>query len=74
MPALDPAPNTPATLSQPMCRASCGDFGFNGLIYTDSMGMAGVTQLYTRRAAVRAFKAGNDIVLTRRTMGRRSRD
>jgi beta-N-acetylhexosaminidase len=38
--------------------------GFGGLIYTDSMQMAGVNQLYgPGEAAVRAIKAGNDIVL-----------
>jgi beta-N-acetylhexosaminidase len=65
MPALDPSPNTPTTLSQPIVSGVLRhDLGFNGLIYTDSMGMAGVTQLYKPGdAAVRAFKAGNDIVL-----------
>jgi hypothetical protein len=38
--------------------------GFEGIVYTDSMGMAGVTALYKPGdAAVRAIKAGNDIVL-----------
>ena len=65
MPALDPAPNTPTTLSQPIVSGVLRrELGFDGLIYTDSMGMAGVTQLYTPGdAAVRAIKAGNDVVL-----------
>jgi len=65
MPALDPSPNTPTTLSRLIVSGVLRrDFGFDGLVYTDSMGMAGVTQLYTPgEAAVRAFKAGNDIVL-----------
>jgi beta-N-acetylhexosaminidase len=65
MPALDPAPNTPTTLSKPIVSGVLRhDLGFNGLVYTDSMGMAGVTALYTPgEAAVRALKAGNDIVL-----------
>jgi beta-N-acetylhexosaminidase len=65
MPALDPAPNTPSTLSQPIVSGVLRhDLGFEGLIYTDSMGMAGVTQLYKPgEAAVRAIKAGNDLVL-----------
>jgi len=65
MPALDPAPNTPTTLSQPIVSGILRhDLGFTGLIYTDSMGMAGVTQLYKPgEAAVRAIKAGNDVVL-----------
>lgn len=65
MPALDPAPNTPTTLSAPIVTGVLRkEMGFSGLIYTDSMGMAGVTQLYKPgEAAVRAIKAGNDIVL-----------
>ena len=65
MPALDPAPNTPTTLSQPIVSGVLRkEMGFDGLIYTDSMGMAGVAALYKPgEAAVRAVKAGNDVVL-----------
>src|ERR1051326_4086944 len=65
MPALDPAPNTPTTLSQPIVSGVLRrEMGFGGLIYTDSMGMAGVAALYKPGdAAVRAIKAGNDVVL-----------
>ena len=65
MPALDPAPNTPTTLSRPIVSGVLRhDLGFDGLIYTDSMGMAGVTQLHKPgEAAVLAIKAGNDVVL-----------
>jgi len=65
MPSLDAAPDTPSTLSEPVVSGVLRrDLGFQGLIYTDSMGMAGVTKLYTPgAAAVRAIKAGNDIVL-----------
>jgi beta-N-acetylhexosaminidase len=65
MPALDPTPNTPTTLSEPIVSGVLRrEMGFDGLIYTDSMGMAGVTQLYKPgEAAVRAVKAGNDVVL-----------
>ena len=65
MPALDPSPNTPTTLSQPIVSGVLRrEMGFDGIIYTDSMGMAGVTALYKPGdAAVRAIKAGNDIVL-----------
>jgi beta-N-acetylhexosaminidase len=65
MPALDPSPNTPTTLSQPIVTGVLRrEMGFEGIIYTDSMGMAGVTALYKPGdAAVRAIKAGNDIVL-----------
>jgi len=65
MPALDPAPNTPTTLSRPIVSGVLrGELGFNGLVYTDAMGMAGVAALFTPgAAAVRAIKAGNDVVL-----------
>ena len=65
MPALDPSPNTPTTLSETIVSGVLRrEMGFTGLIYTDSMGMAGVTALYKPGdAAVRAIKAGNDIVL-----------
>ena len=65
MPSLDPSPNTPTTLSRPIVSGVLRrDLGFGGLIYTDSMGMAGVTKLYSAgEAAVRAIEAGNDIVL-----------
>jgi beta-N-acetylhexosaminidase len=65
MPALDPAPNTPTTLSQPIVQGLLRrDLGFGGLIYTDSMGMAGVAAIYSPgEAAVRAVAAGNDVVL-----------
>ncbi len=65
MPALDPSPNTPTTLSQPIVQGLLRkDLGFSGLVYTDSMGMAGVSAIYPPgEAAVRAVAAGNDIVL-----------
>jgi beta-N-acetylhexosaminidase len=65
LPALDPAPNTPTTLSAPIVQGLLRkELGFDGLIYTDSMGMAGVAALYTPgEAAVRAVKAGNDVIL-----------
>jgi len=65
MPALDPSPNTPTTLSQAIVTGVLRrEMGFDGIVYTDSMGMAGVAALYTPgAAAVRAIKAGNDVVL-----------
>ena len=65
MPAIDPQPDTPSTLSQ---QAVSGvlrqEMSFDGLIYTDSMGMKAVAQMLPPgEAAVRAVKAGNDIVL-----------
>jgi beta-N-acetylhexosaminidase len=65
MPALDPAPNTPTTLSRPIVTGVLrNELRFGGLIYTDSMQMAGVTAMYSAgEAAVRAVEAGNDVVL-----------
>ena len=65
MPALDPTPSTPTTLSEPIVTGLLRkELGFKGLIYTDSMGMEGVTrQLAPGPAAVRAIKAGNDVIL-----------
>ena len=65
MPAFDPAPGTPTTLSRPIVNGVLReDLGFRGLIYTDSMGMQGVTEMYgPGEAAVLAVAAGNDVVL-----------
>ncbi|MGH9314716.1 MAG: glycoside hydrolase family 3 protein [Vicinamibacterales bacterium] len=65
MPALDPSKGIPTTLSRPIVSGLLRDeIGFRGLIYTDSMGMQGVTaQFSPGDAAVRAIKAGNDVVL-----------
>ena len=65
LPELDPTPKTPTTLSGPIIQGLLRkDLGFDGLIYTDSMGMAGVAAIYSpAEAAVRAIKAGNDVIL-----------
>jgi beta-N-acetylhexosaminidase len=65
MPALDSAPNTPTTLSEPIVTGLLRkELRFDGLVYTDSMQMAGVTAMYSPgEAAVRAIAAGNDVVL-----------
>jgi beta-N-acetylhexosaminidase len=65
LPQLDPTPKTPTTLSAPIVQGLLRkDLGFQGLIYTDSMGMAGVSAIYSPgEAAVRAVKAGNDVIL-----------
>jgi beta-N-acetylhexosaminidase len=65
LPALDPAEFSPATLSQPIVTGLLrGEMKFDGLIYTDSMGMDAVARRFgPAEAAVRAIKAGNDIVL-----------
>jgi beta-N-acetylhexosaminidase len=65
VPALDPTPGLPATLSPPILTDLLRKkMGFHGLIVTDAMGMGGVTRHFSpREAALRAVKAGVDMVL-----------
>ena len=65
LPALDASEFSPATLSQPIVTGLLrGQLKFDGLIYTDSMGMDAVARrMPPGEAAARAIKAGNDIVL-----------
>jgi beta-N-acetylhexosaminidase len=65
VPALEPKPNTPATLSRRILRGVLREeLKFRGLIITDAMEMGGVTSLYPPgEAAVRAVEAGADVVL-----------
>lgn len=65
MPAFDATPDTPTTLSEPIVSGVLRkELAFRGLIYTDSMGMQGVTAMHQPgEAAVRAVLAGNDVVL-----------
>jgi beta-N-acetylhexosaminidase len=57
--------NLPATLSQKVLTGVLrGELGFGGVIFTDAMNMKGVAAHYPEgEAAVRAIKAGADIVL-----------
>lgn len=67
VPALDPDPNhvattSPAIVSDLLKR----QLGFQGIVVTDALDMAGLTRLYSNnigRAAVDAFKAGSDLLL-----------
>lgn len=65
LPALDPTPDTPATLSPLIITGLLREeIGFDGLIVTDAMGMGGVTTLYCpEEAALKAVQAGVDIIL-----------
>ena len=65
LPALDAAEFSPATLSQAIVTGLLREqMNFEGLVVTDSMGMDAVSgRLSPGDAAVRAIKAGNDIVL-----------
>jgi len=65
IPAIDPTPNLPATLSKPIITDYLREkMGFKGLIVSDSMGMGGITTLYAQDlAAAMAVEAGVDIIL-----------
>jgi beta-N-acetylhexosaminidase len=65
VPALEPTPNLPATLSPAILTDLLRKkLGFKGLIVTDAMEMAGVTNAYSpEEAALRAILAGVDMVL-----------
>ena len=66
LPALDPTPDLPATLSHRIITDLLRkELGFKGLIVTDAMTMDGVTKLYSPEvAAVMAIKAGVDMILS----------
>jgi beta-N-acetylhexosaminidase len=67
VPALDPDPNHVATISPAIVSDLLEkQLGFHGIIVTDALDMAGLTRLFADnigRAAVEAFKAGNDLLL-----------
>jgi beta-N-acetylhexosaminidase len=67
VPALDADPNHVATISPAIVTDLLEkQLGFKGIIVTDALDMAGLTHLFANnigRAAVEAFKAGNDLLL-----------
>jgi len=65
VPALEPDPNTPATLSSRVLTDLLRkQLGFQGLVVTDAMDMGGITVRYAPGdAAMRAFLAGADALL-----------
>jgi beta-N-acetylhexosaminidase len=67
VPALDPDPNHVATISPTIVSDLLEkQLGFKGLVVTDALDMAGLTHLFASnvgRAAVEAFKAGNDLLI-----------
>jgi beta-N-acetylhexosaminidase len=65
VPALEPDPNTPATLSSNVLTGLLRQqLGFEGLVVTDAMDMGGITVRFAPGdAAVRAFLAGADALL-----------
>jgi beta-N-acetylhexosaminidase len=67
VPSLEPDPNRVATTSPGIVTDLLRrQLGFNGIVVTDALDMAGLTRLYAAnigRAAVDAFKAGNDLLI-----------
>lgn len=65
VPALDPEPNRPATLSRPIVTGILREkMGFGGVVVTDALEMAAVTSLGSYgEIAVRAIEAGCDLLL-----------
>src|SRR5579864_214458 len=73
VPALDSDPNHVATISTAVVSDLLEkQLGFKGLIVTDALDMAGLTHLFANnieRAAVEAFKAGNDLLIIPADLG-----
>ncbi|BBD07232.1 glycoside hydrolase family 3 domain protein [Desulfovibrio ferrophilus] len=65
VPALEPASGRPATMSRRILTELLrNEWGFEGLIITDSMSMGAITERYgAAEAALNAFKAGADVLL-----------
>ncbi|MBI1741090.1 MAG: hypothetical protein HYR57_09465, partial [Candidatus Koribacter versatilis] len=67
VPALEPDANRVATTSSAVVTGLLkNEMKFKGIVVTDALDMAGLTRLYANdigRAAVEAFKAGNDMLL-----------
>jgi beta-N-acetylhexosaminidase len=67
VPALESDPNKVATTSPAIVTQLLkGQLGFQGIVVSDALDMAALTRLYAAnigRAAVDAFKAGNDVLL-----------
>lgn len=57
--------NTPATMSKEVISELLrSELGFNGVVITDAMNMGAITEYYSAdEAAIRAFKAGADMIL-----------
>src|SRR5580698_4973365 len=67
VPALDAQPDRVASTSTAIVTGLLKEqLGFKGIVVTDALDMAGLTRLYAAhigRAAVDAFKAGNDLLI-----------
>lgn len=65
VPALDPTPNQPSTLSSKIITDLLRkQMNYDGLVFTDALNMEGVAKYYpSGEVEVKAFKAGNDVLL-----------
>ncbi len=72
VPQLDSTPNTPTTLSNKVVTGLLrNELGFKGLIITDALDMKGVTSHFKPgEIEVKAFRAGNDILLLPQDVGK----
>ncbi len=72
VPALDGEPDLPATLSRRVLEGTLrGRMGFDGVIFTDSLGMGAVADTFgIPEASVRALAAGADVLLIGADAGR----
>lgn len=73
VPALDSDPNHVATISPAVVSDLLEkQLNFKGIVVTDALDMAGLTHLFANdigRAAVEAFKAGNDLLIIPADLG-----
>lgn len=66
VPALDPTPDLPVTLSKPVLTDLVrGTLGFQGLIVTDDLEMGALRSVGEAQAGLRALQAGADYLLFR---------
>lgn len=65
VPAIDPRPNRPASLSAPILKGMLRDtWSYEGIIVTDALDMKGVSDHYVSgQAELEALMAGNDVLL-----------
>lgn len=68
VPALDPQPGVPASLSWRIVTEVLGEeLGFKGLVFTDALAMRGVSG--QGHLCLQALKAGDDLLLVPRSLG-----
>jgi beta-N-acetylhexosaminidase len=74
LPALEPDPQRPATLSPAALGYLRETLGYRGLIVTDDLEMGAIVDQYgTAEAAMLAFQAGADLLLFRRNVAEQQR-